>query len=114
MRQSKKLRLIIAFILLAIGNSQLNAQISVSSGGVIPSANYGTLKASFDAINAGQHTGIVNITITGNTNETSPAKLAASGSGSASYTAVNIVPFRRFLDHFRFLKFKRFSCFRRR
>ncbi|MBK9792577.1 MAG: hypothetical protein IPP60_05615 [Sphingobacteriales bacterium] len=49
------------------------------------------LKGAFDAVNAGTHQGI-NIAITGNTTETATAALNASGSGSASYTAVSVQP----------------------
>ncbi|MCS6844663.1 MAG: hypothetical protein NZ528_10155 [Caldilineales bacterium] len=66
------------------------ATVVVSAGG--SSAGYGTLKGAFDAINAGTHTGAIDVKINGNTTETAPAVLNASGSGSASYTAVTIGP----------------------
>ncbi|MCX8055394.1 MAG: right-handed parallel beta-helix repeat-containing protein, partial [Ignavibacteria bacterium] len=62
----------------------LNAQVQIGP------INYTTLKAAFDAINNGVHTGNITIDITGNTVETATAVLNRSGSGSASYTAVNI------------------------
>src|SRR5690606_33063932 len=56
-------------------------------------ASYLTLKAAFDAINAGTHTGTITIDITGNTNEgTSSAVLNASGVGASSYTSILIRP----------------------
>ncbi|HOM04632.1 MAG TPA: right-handed parallel beta-helix repeat-containing protein, partial [Candidatus Kapabacteria bacterium] len=62
----------------------LNAQVQIGP------INYPTLKAAFDAINNGVHTGNITINITGNTVETATAVLNRSGSGAASYTAVNI------------------------
>ena len=55
-------------------------------------AGYTTLKAAFDAINAGTHTGILTLKINNSTTETSSAVLNASGTGSASYTSVTIYP----------------------
>lgn len=57
---------------------------------------YLTVKAAFDAINAGTHMGIITITI-GNANnqtitETAQAVLNKSGSGAASYTSIAINP----------------------
>lgn len=61
-----------------------SAQVSVGA------TNYTTLKAAFDAINAGTHTGAITISISGNTVETATAVLNASGTGSASYTSIAI------------------------
>src|SRR4029078_10617485 len=55
-------------------------------------ADYTTLKAAFDAINAGTHTGVINIGVCGDTTETASAVLNASGVGAASYTLVLITP----------------------
>lgn len=66
--------------------------INVTSTGGTTSANYTTLKASFDAINAGTHTGTIVLNVIGSTTESSSASLNASGSGSASYTSVLIRP----------------------
>ena len=55
-------------------------------------ANYATLKAAFDAINAGTITGAITLQITGSTTETASAVLNASGTGSSSYSAVHIYP----------------------
>ncbi|MEP6788632.1 MAG: hypothetical protein ABJB40_09385, partial [Acidobacteriota bacterium] len=54
--------------------------------------DYATLKAAFDAINAGNHQGAVNIFILANTTETFSAVLNASGSGSANYTSIYVAP----------------------
>lgn len=54
--------------------------------------SYSSLKAAFDAINAGTHTGTVTIDIVGNTTETATAVLNASGSGAANYTSITISP----------------------
>jgi len=53
-------------------------------------ADYATLKEAFDAINAGTHTGVINIGVCGDTTETLPAVLNASGVGAANYTLVLI------------------------
>ena len=55
-------------------------------------AEYATLGAAFTAINAGTHTGVITISIDGNTAETGSAALNASGSGSASYSSISIQP----------------------
>jgi hypothetical protein len=55
-------------------------------------ADYSTLKAAFDAINAGSITGVITLQIIDNTTETASAVLNASGSGSASYTSITIYP----------------------
>ncbi len=57
-----------------------------------PGGNYTTMKAAFDAINAGTNKGTVILQITGSTTETATAALNASGVGSASYTSVSIYP----------------------
>lgn len=69
--------------------SQLNsieAQVSIGA------TNYTTLKAAFDDINAGTHTGSISIAISGNTTETASSVLNASGMGSASYSDIVISP----------------------
>lgn len=55
-------------------------------------ADYSTLKAAFDAINAGTITGNIELKVIDNTTEAASAVLNASGSGSASYTAISIYP----------------------
>lgn len=54
-------------------------------------ANYATLKAAFDAINAGTLTGNVTLRIISNTTETTTATLNSTGFG-ANYSSVNIYP----------------------
>ncbi len=63
-----------------------------STGGTTTPTAYATLKDAFDAINAGTHTGSINIDVCGNTTETASASLDASGTGSSSYTDVTIRP----------------------
>ena len=53
---------------------------------------YPTLKAAFDKINIGLHTGNLTIKLTGSTTETETANLKASGSGNASYSGITIFP----------------------
>src|ERR1043166_5130411 len=63
-----------------------------ASAGTAGPTDYATVKAAFDAINAGTHQGNVNIYIIGDTNEGLSAVLNASGTGSASYTSISITP----------------------
>ncbi|MFN8259593.1 MAG: GEVED domain-containing protein [Chitinophagales bacterium] len=83
-----------ALLLLSIlTTSIVHAQVSVTAtAGTTGPTAYTTLKGAFDAVNAGTHQGVITIAITGNTTETATAALNASGSGSASYTAVSIQP----------------------
>lgn len=66
------------------------AQVAVSTGG--PPTNYTTLTAAFTAINNGNHTGSITINLTANHTLTSSAILNASGTGSANYSSMTIVP----------------------
>lgn len=69
----------------------LSAQVDVSSGG--PVTTYSTVNDAFTAINAGTHTGVITINITGNTSEpTTPVALSANGVGSASYSSIRLQP----------------------
>jgi uncharacterized repeat protein (TIGR01451 family) len=74
------------------GASRVHAQVDVTATGGTLNASYTTLKGAFDAINAGTHLGTITIGISGNTTETLPAVLNASGAGSASYTTIGITP----------------------
>lgn len=78
--------LILSLIFIGITNG--NAQVTVNPG----AGSYTTLKGAFDAINAGTHTGAITIDVSGDTTETAPAVLNASGSGTASYTSILITP----------------------
>jgi len=64
----------------------------VATGGVLGPTNYPTVKAAFDAINAGIHQNLITIWILGNTAETASAVLNSSGTGSASYGSILILP----------------------
>lgn len=68
------------------------AQVDISATGGTPNASYPTLKAAFDQVNLGTHTGIISIGISGSTTETASAILNASGNGAASYVAITIQP----------------------
>jgi hypothetical protein len=63
-----------------------------STGGTTTPTAYATLKEAFDAINAGTHTGSINVEVCGDTAETAMASLDASGVGSTSYTDVTVRP----------------------
>lgn len=68
--------------------------ISITSTGGTGASGicYTTLKAGFDAINNGTHTGEISILVLGNTTETVSSVLNGSGMGSASYTGISIKP----------------------
>ncbi len=53
---------------------------------------YATLGAAFTDVNNGVYTGAITIDVCGDTTEAAPAVLNASGTGSASYTAVAVSP----------------------
>lgn len=67
-----------------------NVEVEATNSG--SNLGYTTLKGAFDAINAGTHTGTITIDICGNTTETAPAVINASGAGAASYTTITIAP----------------------
>jgi Secretion system C-terminal sorting domain len=66
--------------------------VTINATGGTATADYGTLKGAFDAINAGTHTGAISVLINASTTETATAVLNASGTGSASYTNITINP----------------------
>ena len=64
-----------------------------STTGTSTSATYANINAAFAAVNAGTHTGVINMTIVANCVEPLvPTSLVASGTGSASYTQITIMP----------------------
>lgn len=83
--------LVLFFSFLSTFKAFSQVSVTATAGTTGPTA-YTTLKGAFDAVNAGTHQGSVTISITGNTTETAAAILNASGSGSASYTAVTVKP----------------------
>jgi hypothetical protein len=90
-----KQRIFLILLFLSSVNMAINAQLSNADAikTVGPSgADYTTLKLAFDAINAGTINGAIILQIIGSTTETATAVLNASGSGSASYSSVNIYP----------------------
>lgn len=90
---SKLQKLFLCFGIMTVLASSANAQISLSSTTGTTSGSYTTLNAAFTAINAGTHTGVITINITGNTNEPdTPVPLLKSGTGSSSYTRILIRP----------------------
>jgi hypothetical protein len=58
-----------------------SAQVDVTASAGTPTASYTTLKGAFDAINLGTHQGAIGIGLSGDTIETAPAVLNASGAG---------------------------------
>lgn len=86
-------RIIALLVLTILGVLHAKSQVTVSaSAGTTGPTNYSTLKGAFDAVNAGTHKGAITLMVTGNTTEAAIASLNASGSGSASYTSLNIKP----------------------
>lgn len=67
-----------------------NVVVEATSG--TSRAAYSTLTAAYTAINNGTHQGVITVHIYANTSETASATLNSSGTGSASYTSVTIVP----------------------
>jgi trimeric autotransporter adhesin len=65
--------------------------VVTATGGDTGPTSYVTLKAAFDAINLGTHQGAIKIALVGDTTETVPAVLNASGAPS-SYTSILIEP----------------------
>src|SRR3954463_5957083 len=77
-------------VLFIVSGLLLHAQVSVvATAGTVGPTSYTTLKAAFDAINAGTHKGTVTVTISGNTTETASAVINANAA-PASYTAINV------------------------
>lgn len=87
-----RLTRLLSSIVVLYAMTALNAwaqNVTVNPG----AGSYPTLKAAFDAINAGTHTGAITVSIVGNTDETTTsAVLNASGSGAASYSSILITP----------------------
>lgn len=63
-----------------------------ATAGTLGPTDYTTLKAAFDAVNSGTHQGVVTVTINASTTEAAAAVLNASGTGSSSYTSLNVHP----------------------
>ncbi len=69
-----------------------NTNVTLSATSGTTTGSYTNLSSAFTAINNGVHKGDISISINRSFNETTPATLNASGSGSASYNTVNIFP----------------------
>jgi subtilisin-like proprotein convertase family protein len=84
---------VVAFILFSFFTSlRMSAQVAVTSTGGTTAGTYTTLNAAFVAVNAGTHTGSIEIALSANVTETAAAVLNSSGAGSASYSALKIYP----------------------
>ena len=80
-------------------NGGSNFSYTVTSGTVLVNATntandtyYTTLRDAIDAVNAGTHTGQIEVSILGNTTETASCVVKASGVGLANYTALRVSP----------------------
>ncbi len=86
-----QIMLIVGGLLISI--SSITAQITLTATGGTPTGNFTTISAAFSAINAGTHTGVIDISINANTTEPlAPVALFASGLGVASYSSILIRP----------------------
>lgn len=94
MKNIYKLLTVISFLGLGIG--QGSAQVTLNATGGVLTATYTNVNSAFGAINAGTHTGTINILINGNTTEGvlsyTPTALVASGQATANYASVTIKP----------------------
>ncbi len=76
-----------------LGTCDTAGPIEVEATGAGPGpTQYATLGAAFTAINAGTHTGVINVEVCANSPETAATVLNSSGAGSASYTSILIRP----------------------
>ncbi len=94
----RTMRGLVVIMLSVLMTIDAKSQIDVSGtiAGITP-VTYPTLKAAFDAINAGTHTGVITINVTASTTEAAvPAAptmiLNPSGTGPSFYTAINMQP----------------------
>ncbi len=72
---------------------KINTEISVTSSAGFANATYPTLKAAFDAINAGMHQGNINVRLNSSVTETATCVLDSSGNATGSnYTSILIRP----------------------
>ncbi len=70
-----------------------SAQVSVTAtGGTVGPTTYVDFVTAFTAINNGTHTGSITVLATASFSQAATAILNASGTGSASYTAVTVKP----------------------
>ena len=91
---TKKLSLLLSLLFsIIITTAQTQVTVLSTSGSGALGINYSNIGNAFAAINAGGiHTGAVTIKVNGNTIETTPAVLNASGAGACSYTNILIQP----------------------
>ncbi len=85
----------IAFPLLMVlffGISALAQNVNVTATGGTTTATYPTVKAAFDAVNAGMHSGVITVNIAVSTTEIDSAVLNGNGAGGASYTSLIVRP----------------------
>ncbi|PQJ09391.1 hypothetical protein CJD36_019295 [Flavipsychrobacter stenotrophus] len=83
--------LIFAFTLLFATVAHAQISVTATAGTVGPTV-YTTLNGAVNAINAGTHQGVINVSVTANTTETVQSVLNSSGTGSSVYSAITIKP----------------------
>jgi len=91
-KRFSNLKLYGLFLIVFFASLGLKGQVSVTATGGTLAGSYTTLNAAFTAINAGTHTGAIEIALNANVTETAATVLNSSGAGSANYTSVRIYP----------------------
>ena len=86
--RSSWLGMMVCFVVCLAVSSAYAQNVNVNPG----AGSYPTLKAAFDAINSGTHTGAITIDIVNSTSESATAELNASGVMASSYTSILIQP----------------------
>ncbi len=80
------------YVFAAANGTLTIANVVVEATAGTARAAYSTLAEAYTAINNGTHQGVITVNIYASTSETTSATLNSSGTGSASYTSVTIVP----------------------
>lgn len=89
----KKIYTLFLFCLAIFSGNHLRAQVTVTATSGTLTATYTTVKAAFDAINAGTHKGDIYVDLTASTVEgTTPATLNSFDADPTSYNFVQIQP----------------------
>lgn len=79
------------FIVILLPFLTLKGQVTVTATAGTTTASYANLKTTFDAINNGEHQGIITIVIDAPVTETVTARLDSSA-GLSDYTSIHIMP----------------------
>ena len=81
------------FVFTFIFSSIAHAQITVTAtAGTVGPTVYTTLNAAVNAINAGTHQGVINLSVTASTTETTLSTINPTGTAGSSYSSITIKP----------------------